>query len=309
MGNMLNMLRKKANSNDTRLSYSLKFHRDTRKHHFIQISSLLTDSWLMYSKFNRGKNVAWITHFHTSCRRLCGFKISYLSLPQQWRHTKCTNAVSVWRILSNELLVHFVGISFMSCDFCSCGHEDVGDVQRTMGQIRSAAQIAAVCAASKRFSVSVSSCLLPFLLFLSCSSKTKLNRLWGCRNVRKSETVCRPRPPVDSRSWTRGSLINCLLLIVALFWSSETSKTTWNNLTCLNTFARVFWDPPYSTPPYHRNQKPLSVFLGCWHPEEAWCHLSTPHLCCKHIVPFLAQRVHVAACGLNSSVRPSLVSL
>ena len=119
--------------------------------------------------------------------------------------------------------------------------------------------------------------------------------------------------PVASHSWTRGSLINCLPWIVAVFWSRETSKTTdsWKNLACSDSSMwknkKAYGDLPFSAPPDYMIQTPSVYFWGVGEPEQTLCHLSTstPHPCCVLLctrLPCVISRA--AACGLNSSWAP-----
>lgn len=113
-------------------------------------------------------------------------------------------------------------------------------------------------------------------------------------SVRLFDIPCHSLTPVDSHSWTRGSLINCLPLIVAVFWSNETSKTTdsWNNLTCLDSsvWKKSLLGPAIFNSTLPQESNTLSVFWGVGQPEKTQyylCTSSTPRPCCVHIFLFL----------------------
>lgn len=153
---------------------------------------------------------------------------------RKWKSCECAD----WNDAHCQMTFLCISWEFLELTCSRCDDNDVCDDQWLMFQT---AQLTAVGAVNK----------LNFplwrvaLLFLSCSSSTDFEGAgtWGRHFCETFDIPGHSLTPVDSHSWTRGSLINCLTLIVAVFWSGETSKTTdsWNNVTCLDS---SYWDPP-----------------------------------------------------------------
>lgn len=154
-----------------------------------------------------------------------------------WQQTHTETKPILWMPMcwqSEEILVYSLGIYLMNCDL-----DDLimmCDVQRTMFHVG----CWVYCQGAVRYCSPCPS--FPSPIDSSPVRAKQSSTDGGWLQEREEDVSARlfyshSLTPVDSHSWTRGSLINCLALIVAVFWRNQTSEITdsWNNLARLDS--------------------------------------------------------------------------
>lgn len=237
-------------------------------------------------------------------------------------HRKCKNTTNVFNtctVIWNSRAFHWN--LFSELWFCSL----TGDVTIRMlviikgwcGRV-SAAQFSVNKFKVANFSESLKVAAFSFH-YSSVSTKLKLSRL---RGQEREGGLSERRLTSPATAWHllihtaehEEVWLTAYLLSLQCFGVAKPQKQqiSWNNLTCLDSSLCLgLLGPAIFNPTLPQESKTLSVFWGVGQPEKAQYYLSTstPHPCCVHVFPFLSRCSRAAACGLNSSARPSLVAL